>query len=108
MTKFQPTNLDKVFWPKQGITKADLLDYYHKISKTILPFLKNRPMVLHRHPNGIYQDSFFQKQISQKIPEWIKTTKVKHTDKTVEYLVVQNLESLLYVVNLGCIELNPF
>lgn len=102
------SNLDKIFWKKEGITKGDLIDYYLKVSKIILPYLKNRPMVLNRHPNGIDNDSFFQKQVAPGTPKWIETTPVQHTDKTTEYLLVQNVETLLYVANLGCIELNPF
>lgn len=104
-----PTNLDKVFWPKEGYTKGDVIGYYEKIAPTILPYLKDRPMVLNRHPNGILGKSFFQKNVIEKnLPSWIQTTEVKHKEKSVRYLLVQDKETLLYVANLGCIELNPF
>ncbi len=101
------SNLDKLFWP-EGITKGDLLDYYLKISETIIPHLKNRPMVLNRHPNGIFGDHFFQKQAPKEIPDWIKTYPIEHAERTIDYILVQDVQTLLYVVNLGAIELNPF
>jgi len=102
------TNLDKVFWPEEGYTKGDVINYYQSIKKIILPYLKNRPMVLNRHPNGILGKSFFQKQIGAHTPSFIETVNVEHSHKIVTYLMVQNIETLLYVANLGCIELNPF
>lgn len=109
MTHFKQTfsNLDKLFWP-EGITKGDLLDYYLKISPFIIPHLKNRPMVLNRHPNGILGEHFFQKQAPKELPDWIKTWSVEHSERTVDYILVQDVHTLLYVINLGCIELNPF
>jgi bifunctional non-homologous end joining protein LigD len=107
--KFNLTNLDKIFWPKDNYTKGDLIYYYEAIAPTILPYLKNRPMVLNRHPNGIDQPNFFQKQVDLKhLPSWIETIRIKHKEKSIDYLIIQNLETLLYVANLGCIELNPF
>lgn len=112
MTKFKHdiklSNLDKIFWPDESITKGDVLDYYYKISKFILPQVKDRPMVLNRHPNGILHENFFQKQAPKETPPWIKTTHIQHTNKITDYILVQNVETLLYVANLGCIELNPF
>lgn len=102
------TNREKIFWPQQGYTKGDLLDYYKTISHYLLPFLKDRPEVMHRFPNGIESESFFQKQAPTPLPEWMKTIEIQHTDKKVNYLLIQDLKSLLYVVNLGCIELHPF
>jgi bifunctional non-homologous end joining protein LigD len=102
------TNLDKIFWPKNGYTKGDVIAYYESIGKIILPYLINRPMVLNRHPNGIDGESFFQKQIDAHAPAWIERTTVLHQQKKTTYLMVQNIETLLYVANLGCIELNPF
>jgi bifunctional non-homologous end joining protein LigD len=103
------TNLDKVFWEEEGYTKGDVIAYYDAMSKFILPYLKDRPMVLNRHPNGIAGKSFFQKNVdTTQIPSWIQTASVKHKGKTVEYILVQDKKTLLYVANLGCIELNPF
>lgn len=102
------SNLEKIYWPESSITKGDMLDYYLKIGKTILPYLKDRPMVLNRHPNGINKSNFFQKQASPETPNWIQTTPIQHTHKVTDYILVQDVETLLYVANLGCIELNPF
>jgi len=107
--KFNLTNVNKIFWPKDNYTKGDVINYYESIAPTILPYLQDRPMVLNRHPNGIEQENFFQKQVDLKhLPSWIETIRVKHKERSVDYLLVQNLETLLYVANLGCIELNPF
>lgn len=101
------SNLDKVFWPAEKFTKGDVIDYYRQISKFILPHLKDRPQSLKRFPNGIEEPSFFQKNV-EKVPDWIETVKIPHKDKIVNYLLIQNKESLLYAANLGCIELHPF
>jgi len=103
------TNLDKVFWDEEGYTKGDVIAYYNMIAETILPYFKDRPMVLNRHPNGIKGKSFFQKQVNMaQTPSWIKTVPVQHSHKTVHYMLVQDKDTLSYVANLGCIELNPF
>lgn len=101
------THLDKVFWKEEGYTKQDVITYYREIAPTILPYLKDRPMVMNRHPNGIDGESFFQKNIEHP-PSWIKTAAVEHSERTIHYILVQNEDTLLYVANLGCIELNPF
>jgi bifunctional non-homologous end joining protein LigD len=101
------THLDKMFWPKEGITKGDLLHYYEKISPWLLPYLKDRPVSLKRFPGGIDGPSFFQKNIINA-PRWIKTAPIKHQEKTVNYLLIQNETSLLFAINSGCIELHPF
>lgn len=102
------SNLDKIYWPEQGYSKGDMLSYYERIAKTILPYLINRPMVLNRHPDGIAQEGFFQKQVDKYAPSWLETVDVQHAKKVTTYVMVQNVETLLYVANLGCIELNPF
>ena len=105
------TNLDKVYFPEDGITKGDLLEYYREIAPVLLPYLKDRPMNLNRHPNGIHQKNFYQKDISrQNPPAFVETTQIiaESDGDAVKYLVCQNLDTLLYVVNLGCIELNPW
>lgn len=101
------TNLDKIFWPKEKITKGDLIEYYRGVSPYILPHLKNRPESLNRFPNGIDDEHFFQKNVGKNLPTWVPVYPVKHSGKTIQYLVIQNLKSLLYTINLGCIELNP-
>lgn len=108
--KLSLTNLDKIYWPEEEYTKGDLIDYYRDISDYIMPYLKDRPHSLLRHPNGIEGKSFFQKDIADTAPDWLKTVKVESEsrNKEIEYLVCTNKPSLLYMVNLGCIEINPW
>jgi len=101
------TNLDKIFWPKEKMTKGDLLRYYEKISPWILPHIKDRPISLKRYPNGIEGPFFFQKDLKDH-PEWIETVSIEHEKKKVHYLLINDEESLLYAANLGTIELHPF
>ncbi len=103
------TNLDKIYWPDAGYTKYDLIDYYLHISDYILSYLKDRPQNLQRHPNGIDKPSFYQKD-HQTLPEWIETFKVysKSSKKEIDYMLCQNEATLLYMANLGCIEINPW
>jgi len=101
------SNLDKVYWPKEKITKGDLLQYYSSIARFILPHLKDRPQSLRRYPEGIEGIEFFQKNLT-KHPAFIQTFPLKQTGKTVNYLLIQDEASLLYAANLGCIELHPF
>jgi bifunctional non-homologous end joining protein LigD len=103
------TNLDKVFWPDEGYTKGDVLEYYKSISKIILPYLKDRPMVLKRNPNGIADKGFFQKDVASH-PDFVKTTSIQaeSTGEKVHYVLCNDEATLLYLVQLGCIELNPW
>jgi bifunctional non-homologous end joining protein LigD len=105
------TNLDKVYWPEEGYTKGDLIAYYRDLASVILPYLRDRPMSLHRHPNGIAAKSFYQKDVSrQPPPDWVRTITLP-TDSGkghITYLLCQDEASLLYVANLGCIEMNPW
>lgn len=101
------THLDKLYWPKEKITKGDLIKYYDQIAPYILPYLKDRPESLRRYPNGITGQTFFQKNLVSH-PDWITTAPLKHKEGKVNYLLIQNEESLLYAANLGCIELHPF
>ena len=104
------SNLDKVYWPDSGLRKFDLIEYYLQISEYILPFLKDRPQNLHRHPNGIKEDGFYQKDTTGIFPHWLDSVKVysEHNAKEIEYVMCQNEASLIYLANLGCIELNPW
>jgi bifunctional non-homologous end joining protein LigD len=102
------SNREKIYWPKEKYTKGDLLDYYESISSYLLPYLKGRPQVLHRFPDGIKGKDFYQKEAPEFTPEWMQTASIEHTDRVIKYLMIENLNSLLYVVNLGCIELHPF
>ena len=104
------TNLSKVFWPKEKITKRDLINYYYQVAPYILPYMKDRPQTLYRHPHGILGESFYQKNVKGKVPEWIKTFPYfSETDEEQkEFLVCTNEASLLYIASLGCIEMNPW
>lgn len=104
------TNLSKLFWKKEKVTKRDLINYYYQVAPYILPYLKDRPQSLNRHPNGIDGKSFYQKDVTGKAPEWIETylyhSKADERDK--HFLVCTDEASLLYMASLGCIELNPW
>lgn len=101
-------NLDKIFWPDEGITKRDVLNYYYQVAPYILPYLKDRPQALHRYPNGITGKNFFQKDVKGKVPDWIDTytyySVVDRREK--EFPICNDEASLLYLVSLGCIEIN--
>lgn len=101
------TNLDKIYWPKDKITKGALIEYYAKVARYILPYLKDRPLVMHRFPNGIEGEAFYQKDVKE-VPDFVKTAWIKHSNRRVRYIIAQNKETLLYVANLGSIELHLF
>jgi bifunctional non-homologous end joining protein LigD len=107
-TRAELTHLDKVFWPREGYTKGDLVEYYGRMAEWILPYLKDRPQALNRHPDGITGESFFQKNLVQAPPAWVKTVDLTSESeaKSIRYLVCQNRDTLIYEANLGCIELN--
>jgi bifunctional non-homologous end joining protein LigD len=103
------TNLNKPFWPRRGISKRDLLQYYSDISAVLLPHLKNRALVMKRYPNGAEGDFFFQKRIPEPHPEWVETCEILHASgNIIHFPMIQDLPSLLWVVNLGCIDLNQW
>lgn len=104
------TNLQKVFWPEEKITKGDLLAYYRAIAPTILPYLVDRCESLHRQPDGIRTEGFFQKDNAGYLPRRVATKRIYsvHGDRTLNYVLCQDLWTLLYLVNMGCIELNPW
>ena len=105
----QLTNLQKVFWPGEGITKEALLRYYLEVSPWLLPHLKGRAMVMKRFPNGIRGKFFFMKRAPEPRPSWIRTCSVTHgSGNVIDFPVVDNLATLLWLVNLGCIDLNPW
>ena len=85
------TNLDKLYWPDEGITKGDLISYYETIAPFILPYLKNRPLSLKRNPNGIKDAGFYHKDAGDIAPSWMKTADIlaESTGKIVHYLVLQ-------------------
>ena len=104
------TNLSKIFWPKEKFTKRDFINYYYQVAPTMLPYMKDRPQSLNRHPNGINGESFYQKDVTGKAPEWIKTfpyhSEADNRDKN--FMVCTDESSLLYIASLGCIEMNPW
>lgn len=104
------SNLDKVFWPDEGYTKGDMLEYYRIVAPVMVPYLRDRPESLHRFPNGIEGGRFFQKNVDAGIPEWIETALVRSDseERDIRYLLCQNEAALIYMVNLGCIEINPW
>ncbi|MDE1925106.1 MAG: non-homologous end-joining DNA ligase [Patescibacteria group bacterium] len=105
------THLDKIFWPKEQYTKGDVLAYYEKIAPYMLPYLKDRPLVLNRHPNGIEGKNFYQKDTSREhLPPFITTTAIRAetTGERVQYIVCNNKDTLLWAANFGCIEMNPW
>jgi bifunctional non-homologous end joining protein LigD len=104
------TNLDKVYFPEDGFTKADLIAYYREVAPVILPYLRDRPQSLHRHPAGIDGEDFFQKDVSKRPPPaWVQTVRVSsENERHLTYVLCQDEQSLLYLANLGCIELNPW
>ena len=103
------TNLRKVFWPEEGITKGDLLQYYADMAPILLPHLANRAMVMKRYPNGIAGGFFFMKHAPTPRPDWIQICSITHgSGNIVDFPIVQDLASLLWIVNLGCIDLNQW
>jgi bifunctional non-homologous end joining protein LigD len=103
------TNLNKVYFPKLGLTKGDLLRYYREIAPVLLPHISNRAMVMKRYPNGVTGEFFYMKRAPSPRPEWIRTCAIEHGSGTViDFPVVDDCASLLWLVNLGCIDLNPW
>lgn len=103
------TNLQKPFWPELGLTKADLIAYYAEISDALLPHIRDRPMVMKRYPNGWDGKFFFMKRAPTPRPDWIRTCSVEHgSGNVIDFPLIQDLPTLLWVINLGCIDLNPW
>ena len=103
------SNLHKVFYPKTGFTKGNLIDYYIQISPHLLPHLKNRPITLKRYPNGVNGIFFYEKQCPTPHPSWIKTTDVARSDNTtIHYLLINDLPTLVWAANLADLELHTF
>ena len=103
------TNLGKLFWPKLGITKRELLQYYADVAPLLLPHLTDRAMVMKRYPNGASGEFFFMKRAPSPRPEWIELCHIEHSSgNVIDFPMIQDLASLLWVVNLGCIDLNQW
>lgn len=104
------TNLNKIFWPDEKITKRELTNYYYQIAPFILPYLKNRPQSMNRFPDGIEGEGFYYKDVKGKSPDWVEIYKYTSDsdDRERHYLVGKDEATLLYMANLGCIEMNPW
>jgi bifunctional non-homologous end joining protein LigD len=103
------TNLEKVFWPDENITKGDLIQYYAEIAPALLPHLKDRAMVMKRYPHGIAGDFFFMKRAPEPRPDWIEICTIDHGSAgIINFPIIQDTAALLWVINLGCIDLNPW
>ena len=102
------TNPDKVFWPDEGYTKSDLVAYYEEVAPLLLPYLRDRPLVLTRFPDGIHGKAFFQKDAPDFVPDWVATRRIYSRDagRDIDYFIVNDAESLRYVANLGTIPLH--
>jgi bifunctional non-homologous end joining protein LigD len=108
--KVKVTNVKKVYFPDEKVTKGEIVDYYISMADYILPYLKGRPESLLRHPNGITAQSFFQKDAAENAPPFVSNQMVhsESNDKEINYIVCDNLATLVYLNNLGCIEINPW
>lgn len=104
------TNLSKIYWPVEQYTKRDMINYYYQVATFMLPYMKDRPQILNRHPHGINGESFYQKDVKGKAPSWIKTFPYYSfaDEREKEFLVCTDEASLLYIASLGCIEMNPW
>jgi bifunctional non-homologous end joining protein LigD len=109
-TKVTVSNVDKIYFPEDKITKGDVVNYYISMAEYILPYLKGRPESLLRNPNGIHASGFFHKDAAEKAPSFVMSQKVhsESNDKEIDYIVCNNLATLVYMNNLGCIEINPW
>ena len=109
--KLKVTHLNKVFWKEEGITKGELIKYYQHMADWIVPYLKDKPISMRRQPNGIDDGGFFQKDVDvEHLPAWVKTEPLhsESNDKNINYIIGKDAATLLYMVNLGCIEINPW
>ena len=103
------TNLDKPFWPERGITKGDLIQYYADVAPVLLPHIRDRAMVMKRYPHGAASEPFFMKRAPVPRPEWIRTCSIAHdSGNVIDFPVIDDMPSLLWVINLGCIDLNQW
>ena len=103
------TNLEKPFWPEDGITKGDLIQYYADVAALLLPHVRDRAMVMKRYPHGAGGDFFFMKRAPVPRPAWLRTCSIEHeSGNVIDFPVVEDVASLLWVINLGCIDLNQW
>jgi len=103
------TNLEKPFWPALGITKGDLIQYYADVAPLLLPHIRNRAMVMKRYPHGAAGEFFFMKRAPSPRPDWIETCRISHdSGNVIDFPMINDVPSLLWVINLGCIDLNQW
>src|SRR5262249_33683678 len=104
------TNLNKVFYPQEGYTKGDVINYYNAVAQWILPHLRDRALSLRRYPDGINGESFFQKDAAEHFPDWLRIVPIfsEHNQAPIRFVVADDRSSLLYLANLGCIDQNPW
>lgn len=103
------TNLDKVFWKAEGITKGQLIQYYADVAPVLLPHIRERAMVMKRYPHGADGEFFFMKRAPSPRPDWIRTCRIDHGNgNIIDFPVIDDVPSLLWVINLGCIDLNQW
>jgi bifunctional non-homologous end joining protein LigD len=102
------TNLRKPFWPELGVTKGDLIQYYADVAPVLLPHIRDRAMVMKRYPHGAAGKFFFMKRAPTPRPDWIRTCSIGHDSNIIDFPVIDDLPSLLWVINLGCIDLNQW
>ena len=103
------TNLDKLFWRERGITKGDLIQYYADVAPVLLPHIRDRAMVMKRYPHGAAGEFFFMKRAPAPRPAWIRTHAIEHeSGNIIDFPVIDDLPSLLWLINLGCIDLNQW
>ncbi len=102
------THVDKLFWPEDGFSKGDLIAYYRAVAPWLLPYLKDRPVVLTRYPDGIHGKSFFQKDAPGFVPDWVRTERMwsEHAQREIDYFICESEEALVYLANLGTIPLH--
>ena len=104
------TNLDKIWFPNDGFTKRDVLNYYDAVADLIVPHLAGHPLSLKRYPNGIHEEFFFQKDIPEGYPKWLRIEPIysEHRGEPIRYVVADDRATLLFLTNLGCIDQNPW
>jgi bifunctional non-homologous end joining protein LigD len=103
------TNLDKLFWPELGITKGNLIQYYADVAELLLPHIRDRAMVMKRYPHGAAGEFFFMKRAPSPRPDWIQTCRINHdSGNVIDFPMINDVPSLLWVINLGCIDLNQW
>jgi bifunctional non-homologous end joining protein LigD len=109
--RIEVSNLDKVLYPGTKFTKAKVIDYYIKVSKYLLPHLKNRPVTLKRFPDGVFGEAFYEKDAPAFTPSWVKTVPVPRRETPgpdIQYILINDLPTLVWVANLATLELHPF